>query len=283
MHGPATARSDTTAFNTVMESRANSMNRLQNRIALVTGAGRGIGRAVGTAMAREGARVALAARTTSELDEAVSEITSQGREAAAFEADLSDRSVPRRLVAQVNERFGPIDILVNNAGIGSSAMPQPVAALDVDFWDLTLELNLTAPLLLCQAVLPDMLARKRGRIITTASINSRRGSLHGAAYAASKHGVLGLMRTLALEVAGEGITVNCICPGPVKTRMNDRRVEYDAKRLSRDMQEYEQSLTPIGGRLAPEDIAPMFVYLASDEARMITGQAYNICGGLVMS
>ena len=103
------------------------------------------------------------------------------------------------------------------------------------------------------------------------------------AYVASKHGVIGLMRVLALELAGEGITVNCVNPGPVHTRVNDARIAYDAKRLGRDVVEYERGLTPIGGRLEPEDIAPMVVYLASDDARMITGQAYNVDGGVNMA
>ena len=122
-----------------------------------------------------------------------------------------------------------------------------------------------------------------GRIITIASINARIPSLHAGAYVASKHGVLGLMRTLALEHAAEGITVNCICPGPVSTRMNDIRVRYDANRLGRTVEEHETGMTPIGGRLIPEDIAPMAVYLSSDESRMITGQAYNIDGGICMA
>ena len=259
------------------------MSKLQGRVALVTGAGRGIGRAISVALAIEGAKVAVASRSQAELDDVVSQICSAGGTAAAFIADLSDRSVPKTLVSQVKEQFGPVEILVNNAGIGSSSNPNPVQDLDDDFWDLTLEVNLTAPFLLSKAVLPDMLANKWGRIITVASVNGRLGSFHGAAYAASKHGVLGLMRSLAMETAGTGITVNSICPGPVKTLMNDKRIEYDAKRLGRDLTEHEKSLTPIGGRLVPEDIAPMAVYLAAEEAKMITGQAYNIDGGLVMS
>jgi NAD(P)-dependent dehydrogenase (short-subunit alcohol dehydrogenase family) len=128
-----------------------------------------------------------------------------------------------------------------------------------------------------------MLARRRGRIINIASINSRTGSLHGAAYAASKHGLLGLTRTLALEVARDGITVNAICPGPVRTRMNDRRLAYDTQRLGITLEKLEASLTPSGGRLDPEDIAPVAVYLASDEAARVTGQAWNVDGGMVMS
>jgi NAD(P)-dependent dehydrogenase (short-subunit alcohol dehydrogenase family) len=259
------------------------MTGIRGRVALVTGAGRGIGRAIALALAAEGARVALSARTRSEIDEAARAIQAAGGEALAFEADLADRNVPAELAARVRRDLGPIDILVNNAGVGSSSNPKPVVDFDDDFWDLSVAVNMTAPYLLSKAVLPGMLERKHGRILTVASINSRRGSFHGAAYAASKHGVLGLMRTLAMETASEGITVNCICPGPVESLMNDKRLEYDAARLGRDLGEHTRLQTPIGGRLVPDDIAPMAVYLASDAARMITGQAYNLCGGLLMS
>lgn len=259
------------------------MAKLKNRIALITGAGRGIGRAIAQAFAAEGASVALSARTTAELDDVVATIHASGGCAKAFTADLADRTVPAKLIAAVEQQLGPIDILVNNAGVGSSSDPKPLVQFSDDFWDLSMQVNVTAPYQLCKAVLPGMIARKWGRIITVASINSRRPSLHGVAYAASKHAVLGLSRTAALETAGTGVTVNCICPGPVKTLMNDRRVQYDVERLHADMSAYEKTLTPIGGRLVPEDIAPMAVYLASDDARMITGQAYNVDGGIDMA
>lgn len=259
------------------------MNLLANRIALITGAGRGIGRAIALAYAAEGAKLALTARTTSELDEVVGAIRAAGGTAQAFPADLADRSVPRKLVADVEKSLGPIEILVNNAGVGSSANPRPVVDFDDDFWELSLAVNLTAPYLLCKAVLPRMLARKWGRIITIASVNGKIGSLHGAAYAASKHGVLGLTRTLAQEVAGQGITVNAICPGPVHTVMNDRRIEYDAKRRGVAFKDQEASLTPLGRRLEPEEIAPLAVYLASDAAAAVVGQAINIDGGVLMT
>jgi NAD(P)-dependent dehydrogenase (short-subunit alcohol dehydrogenase family) len=259
------------------------MGKLRSKTALVTGAGRGIGRAIAESFAAEGANVAVTARTAAELDDLVAQVSGAGGQARAFQADLADRRSIPKLLAEVTAAMGPIDILVNNAGIGSSSNPKPVVDFDDDFWDLSMAINLNAPYLLTKAVLPDMIGRGWGRIITIASINSRVHSFHGAAYAASKHAVLGFMRTVAAETAAQGITANCICPGPVKTLMNEKRMEYDAARLGRKFEDHEKLQTPIGGRLMPHDISPMAVYLASDDARMITGQAYNICGGLVMS
>jgi NAD(P)-dependent dehydrogenase (short-subunit alcohol dehydrogenase family) len=259
------------------------MSKLTNRIALVTGGGRGIGRAIAIALAREGARVAVTARTTGELDEVVGVIRSQGGQATALTADLSDRGAARRLIPQVAELLGPVEILVNNAGVGSSGNPRPVVDFDDDFWELTLTVNLTVPYLLSKAVLPAMLAKRSGRIVNVASINSKIPTLHAAAYIASKHGLLGLTRSLAMEVARDGITVNAICPGPVHTLMNDRRVEYDARRKGISFDEQANSMTLIGPRLEPGDIAPLAVYLAGDDARMVTGQAFNIDGGINMS
>jgi NAD(P)-dependent dehydrogenase (short-subunit alcohol dehydrogenase family) len=260
------------------------MTLLKDRVALVTGAGRGIGRAIALAFAAEGAKIAVTARTTAELQEVVAAIQSRGGgTAVAIPADLADRDVTAKLIAQVKRELGQVEILVNNAGIGSSANPRPVVEFDDDFWDLSLAVNLTAPYLLCKAVLPGMLASAHGRIITVASIAGKIGTLHGAAYSASKHGVLGLTRSLALEVAANGITVNAICPGPVNTLMNDRRIEYDAGRRGVSFEEQERIQTPLGRRLEPEEIAPLAVYLASDAARAVTGQAYNVCGGLLMT
>jgi NAD(P)-dependent dehydrogenase (short-subunit alcohol dehydrogenase family) len=259
------------------------MTEPTRRVALVTGAGRGIGHATAVALAATGSPVVVAARSSDELDAVVTEIAAAGGEATALACDLTDRAQSTTLVERAASAFGPIDILVNNAGIGSSADPRPLAEFRDSFWDETLELNLTAPYLLSKSALPHMRTQQWGRIVTVASINGRIPTPHSGAYVASKHGVIGLMRTLALELAGEGITVNCVCPGPVRTRVNDARIVYDARRLGRDLEEYERGLTPIGGRLEPEDIAPMVVYLAGDDARMITGQAYNVDGGVNMA
>lgn len=259
------------------------MAGLNNRVTLVTGGGRGIGRAMALALARAGARVAVTARSADELLEVEETIRTGGGQALAVPADLSQRAAVGQVVQEITGHWGPVEVLVNNAGIGSSPNPKPVVDFDDDFWELTLAVNLTVPYLFCKAVLPEMLKRKWGRIIQVASINGKVGSFHGAAYAASKHGLLGLTRTLALEVARDGITVNAICPGPVHTVMNDRRISYDAARRGVSFADQEASLTPIGRRLEPEEIAPLAVYLAGDEAGMMTGQAINLDGGIVMT
>ena len=259
------------------------MFSLKGRVAMVTGSGRGIGRAIAEAFAAQGASVAITARTSAELEEVAHEITRAGGRALVIAADLAATDAAARLVAATTAGLGPIDILVNNAGIGSSADPRAFADYDDTFWERTLTLNLTAPYRLCKAVLPAMRHKRWGRIINVSSINGKVPSLHGAAYTASKHGLLGLTKTLALEMAREGITANAICPGPVHTVMNDRRIEYDARRRGVSFDDIERDMTPIGGRLEPADVAPLAVYLASDEAHMVTGQAYNVDGGVLMA
>jgi NAD(P)-dependent dehydrogenase (short-subunit alcohol dehydrogenase family) len=254
--------------------------KLEGRVALITGASRGIGRAIAVSYAREGAAVAVTARGVDELHALLEEVQQSGGRAVAIPADLAEVSTPLLVVQRVLDSLGTIDILVNNAGIGSSAGPSPVVDFDDGLWNTTLTLNLTAPYLFTKAVLPSLLAKKWGRIINIASINSKLPSIHAAAYVASKHGVLGLTRAVALEVARDGITVNAICPGPVRTQMNDRRVQYDAARLGLSVSELESRLTPIGRRLEPDEIAPMAVLLASEESAAITGQAFNVCGGI---
>jgi NAD(P)-dependent dehydrogenase (short-subunit alcohol dehydrogenase family) len=255
--------------------------KLKDDIALVTGATSGIGRAIALAYAREGAHVAISGREQADLDAVSNEIRGMGRRCLAIQADLTRDGEPRRLWDSTLAHFGHVDILVNNAGMGSSANPKPLVDYDDDFWELLLKINLTVPYLLTKWALQHMAPRKYGRIIMTASINSWKPSMHGAAYSASKHGLMGLVKTAAVEHAKDGITVNAVNPGPVVSKLNNVRVAYDAKRLGRSMADMEASATPIGRRLVPDEIAPMAVLLASRDAGAITGQGFVIDGGIM--
>ena len=255
---------------------------MDGHVALVTGSSKGIGRAIALAFASRGAAVALAARGAGDLQEVKWLAEAMGARVAAFQADLADGATASRLIREVQEELGEVDMLVNNAGQGSADSPKPVADYDDAFWDRTLMINLTSPYRLSKAVLPGMLKKKWGRIINIGSIMSKVPGIHMAAYVATKHGLLGLTRAIALEAAKGGVTVNCICPGSTRTEMSDRRLRYNAQAAGRSFEEVESNLTPMGRRVEPEEIAALALFLASDDAKSITGQAYNVDCGQVM-
>lgn len=257
--------------------------KLQGYTALITGASKGIGRAIALAMAEEGANLAVTGRAVDELESLTQAAQEKGVRCVAIPADLGEADAVDRVYEGAVNALGEVHILVNNAGIGSSANPKPVVDYDDDFWNKMLYVNLTVPYLLCKRVLPAMQKAGYGRIVNIASINGKVASFHGAAYAASKHGLLGLTRTLATEVVKDGITANAICPGPVRTLINDIRVQYDADRLGKSVSDLESTMTPMGRRLEAEEIAPLAVYLASKESSAMTGQAINIDGGVLMT
>ena len=256
--------------------------KLHNKVALVTGAGRGIGRAIALAFAREGADVALTARTAAEIEQVAAEVTALGRSAEARPVDLGDRAQAIGLPERVARHFPAVDVLVNNAGIGSNASPHRVVDYDDDFWDLSLAINLTAPYLLTKALVPGMIERGWGRVINMASVAGKRGLLAAGAYTATKHGLIGLTRTAALETAGTGVTVNAICPGATRTVMLLRRLKVDAELRGEPIADVEANINPMGRLLEPEEIAELAVYLASDDTRGMTGQALNLSGGSTM-
>ena len=255
---------------------------MKNRIALVTGAGRGIGRAIALKFSRQGARLAITARSQDQLSALAQEIESLGGETMIIVDDLSDTSAPARIVDQVTKDWGPVEILVNNAGIGSSQNPKPLVDFSDDFWNLTMQVNLTAPYLLTKLILPGMIQRHWGRILNVASIAGKVAGFHSAAYSASKHALIGLTKSTATEVASEGITANAICPGVTRSEMNTLRLEYDAIRLGVSFEKLEETATPLGRRLEPDEVATLAVYLAQDDARGVNGQSINVCGGAVL-
>lgn len=255
---------------------------LKDKVVLVTGGGRGIGRAIALAFAREGADVIVTARTTSEIESVASEVNALGRKGIAIPVDLSQRDAIQPCVERVFSQIPVVHILVNNAAIGGAQNPNLLTEYDDDFWDLSLFVNLTVPYLLTKAFLPKMLEHGWGRVINIASLSGKRGSPHRAAYSASKHGLLGLTRTTALEVASSGITVNAICPGPIRTTMLARLLKHNADRQGITVEEVERSINPVQRVLEPEEVADLAVYLASETAGGMTGQSLTISGGLIM-
>ena len=247
---------------------------LNDKVALITGGGRGIGRAIALAFAKHGARVAVAARTREQVESVAQEI---GENAIALVCDVSSPES----VAQMFTQIKP-DILVNNAGIAESAM---FLKTTDELWHRHLAINLNGTFYCTRAALPAMLIKRWGRVINIASIVAKIGAPYIAAYAASKHGVLGLTRSVALEVATSGVTVNAICPGYVETEMVARGVERITSRTGRSAKEALDTLkkmSPQNRLVTPEEVAALALLLASDEGRGINGQGINIDGGTVL-
>ncbi len=257
--------------------------QLENKVALVTGAGRGIGRGIALGFAQAGATVVITARTDEEIHSVEKEIQGKGGKALAINADVAQKGVPEKVIRQIVNELGSIDILVNNAAVGSAYSQKPLVEYDDDFWDYSVALNLTSPYHFCKAAAPIMQRKKWGRIINIASLAGKMPLLHGSAYAATKLGLIGFTRAIALELAPDGITANALCPGPVKTKMGKIRMTQDSARLGISFEEWEKRLTPPMGRfILPEDFAPICVLLASDGGAAITGQNFNVCGGTLM-
>jgi NAD(P)-dependent dehydrogenase (short-subunit alcohol dehydrogenase family) len=255
------------------------MERLDGRVALVTGGGRGIGRAVALALARSGADVAVAARSVPEIEAVAAEVQGLGRRSAFLLVDALDRPALEALPARVAEALGPVDVLVNNAGTHAS---MPLGRTPDATWDAILAVNLTAPFVLTRACLPGMYARRFGRIVNVASVAGRVGLKYGAAYSASKHGLVGLTRSVALEGAARGVTVNAVCPGWVDTQMLDEAVEAVMEATGRTREEARAALlagNPRGRAATPDEVADAVLLLAGNPA--VNGQCILIDGGEV--
>jgi NAD(P)-dependent dehydrogenase (short-subunit alcohol dehydrogenase family) len=255
---------------------------LAGQVAIVTGAGRGIGRATALELARLGADIVVAELDKAGAERTAGEVKAAGRRAVALATDVTRRADLESMAARTLADLGKIDILVNNAGIYRAA-----ATLEVteEHWDAVLGINAKALFFACQAVLPAMIARKRGCIVNLASMAAKVGSRTNLPYNASKAAVVSITKSLALAHAEHGIRVNCVCPGFVETDMWTMVAREQGKLLGLSPEEFtrqRKSQVPLGRMEKAEDVANVIGFLATERAAYMTGQALNVTGGLVM-
>jgi NAD(P)-dependent dehydrogenase (short-subunit alcohol dehydrogenase family) len=258
------------------------MKDLDGRIVLVTGGGRGIGRAIALAFAAQKSRVAIVGRTQATLDAVAEEIRRQGTEALPRVCDITQKPAVEKLKQEIAGRFGPVQVLVNNAGMAPAA-----AFLEMpdSLWEEVLRVNLTGTYNCCKVFLSDMVTARWGRIINIASTVAKVAYSHISAYATSKHAVLGLTRSLAVETAKFGVTVNAVCPGYVDTDLTRQNALLIAQKSGKPLEnglEIFAATSPQKRLIEPEEVAALTLMLASTAAKGITGQAINIDGGAVM-
>jgi len=271
--------------------------RLEDKVAIVTGCGRerGIGRAIALRLAREGAHVVAADYCRAikeypdakfgqmeELEGVAGAIRKLGRRAIAVRVDVTDEAEVEQMVAAGMKEYGRIDILCNNAGGGVGG--GLVVDHSLDAWNRTVAMNLTGAFLCSKhAARPMIAARRGGRIINTASIAGKRGGPMMAAYCAAKHGVVGLTRSLALELGQYKITVNAVCPGFVETQLLEGLIDRTgaARNFTREQTiQFFASQVPLGRMESGDDVANLVAFLACEDGGYMTGQALNICGGV---
>ena len=244
---------------------------MTNRTAFITGASRGIGRACALALAQAGARVALAARNTAQLEQLAVEIRAKGREAFAVNIDMTSPESIQEAFSKTTKEFGPVAILVNNAGITKDGL---ALRMKKDDWDSVLATNLTGSFLATQQVLQHMMKERWGRVINISSVVGEMGNPGQANYVASKAGLIGLTKALAQEMGSRNITVNAVAPGFIETDMTHKLSEELKNNLVGHI-----ALKRIG---LAEDVAAAVRFLASEEAGYITGHVLNVNGGLYM-
>ncbi|MEN9871046.1 MAG: hypothetical protein RLZZ171_2034 [Cyanobacteriota bacterium] len=254
-----------------MELLPENLQHLKDQVAIITGASRGIGKAAALALVTQGAKVVINyARSNDAAEATVKEITDAGGEAIAVQADVSQSAEVDNLIKTTLDKFGRIDVLVNNAGITKDTL---LLRMKPEQWQAVIDLNLTGVFLCTKAVSKTMLKQRSGRIINIASVAGQMGNPGQANYSAAKAGVIGFTKTVAKELANRGITVNAVAPGFIETDMT-----HDLK--SDDIIQF----IPLGRYGKPEEVAGTIRFLASDPAAAyITGQVFNVDGGMVMA
>jgi NAD(P)-dependent dehydrogenase (short-subunit alcohol dehydrogenase family) len=243
--------------------------------ALVTGGGTGVGRAIALALAEAGVTVTICGRRRGELERVVE----ASERVHAIGADVTDEAAMVALFAEAKQARGPIDIVVANAGMSGSSPAQRTSLVD---WRHTLDVNLTGAFLTVKPALAGMIQRKSGRIVFVASTAGLKGYAYVAPYVASKHGVVGLMRALAVELARTGVTVNAVCPGFVETDMLEESVQRIVEKTGRAVEQARASLAatnPQGRFIQPREVAAAVLWLCGAQAGSITGQAISLSGG----
>lgn len=248
------------------------MFSLKDKVALVTGASQGIGRATALALAEAGAKVAIAARNTEKLMSLAEEILAAGGEALPVPMDVADAAQVKAGFQQLLAKLGKLDILVNNAAITRDTL---ALRMKLEDWDAVLRTNLTGAHLCIQQALGAMLKQRAGRIINISSVVAETGNAGQANYVASKAGLIGLTRAIAVEVASRNITVNAIAPGFIATPMTEP--------LSTELKDKMKAMIPLGRFGSDRDVATAIVFLASDEAGYITGHVLDVNGGMRMN
>jgi NAD(P)-dependent dehydrogenase (short-subunit alcohol dehydrogenase family) len=256
---------------------------LSRKHAIITGGGRGIGAAIAEELARLGASLTLMGRTREPLDEQATRLAEQyGTEVAAVECDVSDPQSIDGAFAAACSRLGDAYVLVNNAGQADSSA---FSEMPPEMWHRLLTVNLTGPMLCTQKVLPAMLSARAGRVVNIASTAGLKGYNRLAAYCASKHGLIGLTRSLALETAKRGITVNAVCPSYTDTDMSQAAIDSLVSNLGKTPEEALQMIVrviPRGVLTRPEEVAHTVGWLCAPQAAAVTGQAIAVAGGEVM-